>query len=301
MKLTLKSWRPIEVALTLALLTLLVLSYLHARLNLEEASSAQRLGSLEELYRLPSSEVLSAVTLNYTGLAADLVWLRGLTYFGQMWDMHHTPEYLEDYASTVADLDPRFYHVYEWFAATYLNTAYPIDETEIERVNRFIDRGIAKFPGDPRLPYVAGMHYIGYSRGASVERRLREATRAIRYLSRAAQLEGAPATTTATLAWFHARKQRFERKLQGKDALSDSDSRLGTEEAELFAELYLTVSDEQQRRRLEQLLKSSGDFHPSVLEKVKQYRHKLESAQIDSLSYLEPDLWTTILTAEETR
>ena len=283
-------------SMIVGLLLLLILSLLYAQLDLENNVLEQRPHTVAQEYDLPPSSVLKATSLNYRALAADLVWIRALIYFGETWGARrHHPKFLRDYATTVADLDPRFYPVYEWFAATYSNSKYPLTGKDLETINAFLERGMRQYPKDWQLPYSAALNYIGHSAKASRERKLREASRAIEYLKRAAMLEGAPDTIPATLAWFYNRRERLR---QGKSALGPSSGTISEEESNLYARLYLLSDDPSRRRHLEQLLGASPTARKNVLEQVERYRNSFEKRYVDHYPYLSEPLWTAVYAAE---
>ncbi|MFB6262580.1 MAG: hypothetical protein ABEL76_02975, partial [Bradymonadaceae bacterium] len=169
-----------------AVAVLLALNYLYADLARLEQTARREVHAQSDGAPVPPTGLIRSSLLNFDTLAADLVWIRAVLYYGRKRAKRHEPEQLYDYATTVADLDPYFFPVYRWFSHSYLATRYPPSPDDLNRVNSFLERGMKHFPADYRLPRTAGLNYIGYpSDTRSTRQRIRELERAIDYLERA--------------------------------------------------------------------------------------------------------------------
>ena len=166
--------RLIRLTACIAVVATGVILFLLSSLELENEQSQMRARlSLRSDVSLPPPGVWRATTLGFDGFAADLTWIQALQYFGRQQQASRTPVSLRDFADTIASLDPYFYEVYPWFSATYRGTYFPISVEDIETMNEFLDRGIRRFPNRWRLPYKAGMNYIGYPQNRTTAERLR--------------------------------------------------------------------------------------------------------------------------------
>ena len=187
----------------------------------------------------------------------------------------------------ISDIDPEFYYVYDWFSAVYINSHIPGATTEdLHLVSDFLEVGMTHFPTDYRLPYTAGLLYIGYSKGRSDEERAKEYERGAYFLEKCLAISTCPPYIPLTMAHFRSK----QRSLQN---VGEEDEEAATrEEIELFKALYLQASDEELQSKLAQLLQTKG-VDVATLDTSKKERLK---AHYDSeRSYLPLNLWTNIV------
>jgi hypothetical protein len=132
----------------------------------------------KELAFLPKGSVLKVAVLGYRNVAADLIWLRAVQYFGEKkqnvagyrWAYHTT--------NVVTDLDPHFILAY-YTGGTVLGVwAGMLDESVA-----LLKKGIQHNPQDWRLPFLLGYDYF-YE--------LCDAVNGAQYLQLASGLPGAP-------------------------------------------------------------------------------------------------------------
>ena len=109
----------------------------------------------EELAFLPKGSVLRIAVLGYRHVAADLIWLKAVQYFGERkqnvtgyrWAYHTT--------NVVTDLDPQFVLAY-YAGGTILGVwAGMLDESVA-----LLKKGIQHNPQDWRLPFLLGYDYF---------------------------------------------------------------------------------------------------------------------------------------------
>lgn len=283
-----------------ALIVVLVLSFLFSKLSLFRRRAELAEPPPHRQNSLPSSKLLAGAFLNYRTLAADLIWSRALVYYGDRRSRGGHLDALEEYADTISDLDPYFYDVYRWFADIYLTHEFVRRDDAIEVANAFLERGMKYFPEACDLPHTAALNYIGYSPGASAERRLRESKRAIEYLERTARCPDAPENTAALLDYFTQREQRLRHQIaEAADAgVSDhgSNDEPGLTEAQrkFYVRLYLTDSRPSVRQRVISILRRHDAADSKLLEQAREYARQLEAQHRESYSYLPVDLWTLV-------
>jgi tetratricopeptide (TPR) repeat protein len=132
----------------------------------------------EELAFLPKGSVLRIAVLGYRHVAADLIWLKAVQYFGEhkqnvsgyRWAYHTT--------NVVTDLDPQFVLAY-YTGGTVLGVwAGLLDESVA-----LLKKGIQHNPQDWHLPFLLGYDYF-YE--------LCDSANGSQYLQLASALPGAP-------------------------------------------------------------------------------------------------------------
>lgn len=290
----------IRKALVSALLILLLLNLLFAKLSVEQRHLPLQISPTEQTYLLPSPNILRAASLNYHSFSSDLVWINALIYFGSNSTQNHSIQHLPEYAMTASELDPYFYSLYKWYPDVYIGAKHPVSEERIEKTNQFLKRGMKYFPRDHRLPETAASNYIGYSADAPAPRRLRESIKAIEYLQRAAKLPGASSNVPFLLDYFYGRKAKLEAELSdGEKPSAAPSTTLSENEKETYLRLYLLAPDPHTRARLAGLLSRYGIDENTAFERARNYTQRLQTEHTQRLNYLPVDLWSTIVNPKE--
>ena len=276
---------------TFALLVLLLLSYLFARLDFQHQKwSLERHLPTRTNVAPPEAEPLEALSLNHPTLAADIVWIWAVVYYGERHNDRQI-KYLDRFAETISQLDPRFYDVYSWFSTTYINSNYPPSHADLQKVRRFLERGMNYFPTDYRLPHEAGLNYIGFSAGRPDHLRIEELTNGIRHLERAAKLDDAPDVLPFTISWMYQRRRQLREKSNGEP---DNSRAISDREIEFLAEMYYLVDSESNRQRIAQMLGRTERGRRALSQRGQQYSETLEQKRLTSLPYLPVGLWTLV-------
>lgn len=126
---------------------------------------------------LPNGRYLSAASLGFRVVLADVIYLWSIQYYGH----RRTPEgrrYLWQIYTTIADLDPRFIDAYTTGALVMAS-----DMSDPQMAIELLDRGIERNPDDWVLPLDAGWYsYMSIEDYETAER----------YYALAAQKPGAP-------------------------------------------------------------------------------------------------------------
>ncbi len=99
---------------------------------------------------LPSGKYLKYATFGYSGLAADLIYLWAIQYYGNT-DIPDRFRYLDHIFSVIAELDPRYADPYEVGSLIASQEAH--DDPEALRI---LDRGFEKNPDMWIFPFEAG-------------------------------------------------------------------------------------------------------------------------------------------------
>ncbi len=162
----------------LSLLSLLVLGTTVYSLQTEIDRMRGRHRLIEELSYFPSGRFLRQAVLGYEHLAADLIWLRAIQYFGQHRLTDLKFEHLGHILDILTTLDPQFIHAYT-FGALLLTDYAKGPEEALE----LLKKGMRENPNAWEIPFTAGfIHYIF----------LRQLSTAAQYFLRAGKLPDAP-------------------------------------------------------------------------------------------------------------
>ena len=109
--------------------------------------------SFEQLLYVPSGRHTKALTLGFSNLAADVIWVRTVTYFGgHVLDDTKYPR-LNHLLLQVTTLDPSFMYPYLWGGMALALRP----ETGAESI-AMLARGMTNYPGDWRYPFYMGFN-----------------------------------------------------------------------------------------------------------------------------------------------
>jgi len=114
----------------------------------------------EDLLYLPQPSALHAIALGHDELAADLVFIRGLVYFGTQLEQKGEYRWLENYLDTITKLDPQWKTPFRWAGVATMYNGKPITNKAVMLSNHFLERGVRQFPEDWELPFMLGSNYL---------------------------------------------------------------------------------------------------------------------------------------------
>jgi tetratricopeptide (TPR) repeat protein len=136
------------------IIALVALASLYASAGTVEDIAAKNL-EVEVLY-LPSGEFLKEVALGYHNLAADIIWLRTIQYYGGYRLGENSLELFDHLVSVTTNLDPKFKFAYIFGALIIAEDLGCVDHG-IEILNK----GIRNNPDDWWLTFELGfLHYV---------------------------------------------------------------------------------------------------------------------------------------------
>jgi len=133
---------------------------------------------VRELMYFPSGKFMRVATVGYDNLAADLVWLRAIQYYGQHRLTDLKFEYLGHIFDILTTLNPRFTDAY-----TFGSLLLADDAKEPERALLLLDKGMRNNPHNWRIPFTKGFIYYVF---------LRDFFKAGKYFEMASTKDGAP-------------------------------------------------------------------------------------------------------------
>ncbi|MDY6863775.1 MAG: hypothetical protein SV062_12415 [Thermodesulfobacteriota bacterium] len=132
----------------------------------------------ERLMYLPGGQYLKPLTLGYTSLVSDFLWMKAVIYFGGHYVTDKSYPWLYHILDLVTTLDPYFKFPYE-FGGIILS----IEEGNVEKSNMLLKKGIKYFPSYWRFYNYLGFNYFYY---------LKDSKKAAHYIKIAATLPDHP-------------------------------------------------------------------------------------------------------------
>jgi hypothetical protein len=151
---------------------------------------------------LPPTSLLRYTTLGHRELAADLVWIKSIIYYGEQISKRGQFRDLERHIDTVIALDPRFHTIYKWAGTVTMYRAGKIPQSAVRSSIRYLERGVEQFPRDWELSFMLGCDYLFELRSDDPAAIQRNRSLGATYVERAALIGGGPpwlATLAATM------------------------------------------------------------------------------------------------------
>jgi hypothetical protein len=228
----------------------------------------------EDVLYLPRPAALRALSLGHDELMADLVFVRGLVYFGTQLEQKGEYRWLENYLDTITQLDPRWKTPYRWAGVATMYNGKPIQNDMVHLSNRFLELGVRQFPDDWELPFMLGCNYLFELK--TTDHKLREEWDHAggEWVRHAAIVGGAPPWVPLLAATIMRRE--------------------GQEEAAIrhLEEVYVSTQDERTREEVRNRLVS---LHAKIdLAREERERRAFESAWHATLPYATADMFTAI-------
>jgi len=228
-----------------------------------------------ELYRLPPKELLKAMSLGYSELGADLLWVRTISYFGDHLTADRKLPHLKRYLHAILSFDEHFKAIYRYGSAMLMSQG-PQKENEVvwtaidllERAHRF-------FPDDYMFPLHLGAYYMSELRNPNKAIRARWRRIGAEWVHRAALIG-------TNMPWLPSLAANIYNE-QGQRDLA----------IQHLEELYLTTQDEKMKQQI-----TSKLLHLKV-EKLSDDLHRFskrfnERYSTSTLSFVPADLFVLV-------
>jgi hypothetical protein len=191
-----------------AVLALIVVSALCAQAAVQWAfETAWPRRSYEQFLYLPSGRQTKALTLGFSNLAADVLWVRAVSYFGGHMLTDREYPWLYRILVQVTTLDPPFTYPYIFGGAALALRA----ESGGESI-AMLSRGLKNYPGDWRYPF-----YIGFNAFYNQ----RDPERAAHLMRYAASLPGSPEYLPRLAASLMAESGRLEAAIRFLETMAE--------------------------------------------------------------------------------
>jgi hypothetical protein len=180
--------------------------------------------SFEQFLYLPSGRHTKALTLGFSNLAADVLWVRAVAYFGGHVLTDTDYPWLYRILVQVTTLDPPFTYPYLFGGMALALKA----ETGGESI-AMLARGMTNYPGDWRYPF-----YIGFNAFYNQ----RDPERAAGLMRYAATLPGSPEYLPHLAASLLAESGRVEAAIRFLETMAE-----GTRDESARANILLKIED----------------------------------------------------------
>ncbi len=167
-----------------------------------EAAWDMRPGEHRDEPYAPSPGAAPYVSLDYRELAADVQWVRFLSYFGSD---DTTGPGLADIVESIVALDPRYHRIYEYGARAITMAATGVDNAAYLRAIAVLERGAKEFPDDWKIPYLAGQIYTQDLTTKDPAQRRAWDEAGIRHVESAVRKPGAPQTDATWAATMYTK------------------------------------------------------------------------------------------------
>jgi hypothetical protein len=215
-------------ALVFAAVGLLFTLNLHASQRASLLRTESSVIERAEVLYVPDNRIVRAVTMGYDQAAADLLWIRAISYFARHFDTDRRYRWLDHFIDQILHFDPRFKRVYHWAGANVLYGSFFTND-DVRRANRYFKLATERFVDDYEAPYRLGLNYYVELRADDPEEKRRLQEEGLGYLELAASRRNAPRELTSLVAAISRRLDRPE--------LS----------AQYLTDLYLSTADAEQR------------------------------------------------------
>ena len=206
----------------------------------------------------PSPAAAPIVTLGYREVAADLLWIRFRGYFG---GTDSTADALAALADAIVALDPRFKQVYTHAPMAMTLADHGVSQATYHRALAVLERGMAEFPDDWKLPNLAGQIYTQDLVTTDPAQRRAWDEKGTLLVESAIRKPGAPAGTATWVAMMRTKLGQHERAVSG------------------LREMLLVTTDKDVRKRLlDKLAKLEDENADEIAAEIYEARHKFDAA-----------------------
>ena len=227
-----------------------------------------------ESSRFQKATYYQALSLNYTTFVASTLWVRSMIGYGEALRKKKEKRNVLDNGLVLAQIDPKFRKLYDWFPAIPLNYPEGPSKSDFEKIDRFMEKGIQNID-DPNLNFGAAMNHIGYNRNLSNEEKRHFYTVAAQFLEPILDHPKAPDRTSGAYSYF-------KKGGHFKDGIAPK------EEA-AFLSLLLVSSNEIDREPIRHRLVELG-YSDAVEERKLRYHNEYILAKTQCCSYFPDDL-----------
>ncbi len=206
----------------------------------------------------PSPEGAPLVSLGFREAAADLLWIRLTGYFGSP---DSTSDGIAALTEAITALDPKYHRAYEYGARAITIASYGVDQRSFLRALTVLEHGIAEFPDDWKLPYLAGQIYTQDLVTDDAKQRHDWDERGTLLTESAIRKPGAPAEAATWVAFMQTKLGQRERAVKN------------------LRELLLVTRDDRARKDMIEKLATLEDSDSSeIASEVFEQRKRFDSA-----------------------
>jgi tetratricopeptide (TPR) repeat protein len=241
-----------------------------------ELEAREKRGAVKvyELYPLPPARVMRALCFGYNELAADLLWVRAISYYADHLHSDRDARHMERYLQSIVALDERFAAIYRYGPAMLISGSGERTAAEAWAAIRLLKKAVRIYPDEWSYPFYLGTYYIGELRGRPEER--------------AAWLrEGADWIRRAALLGGHAREAPWLPTLAASIYTKQGQRELAIRHLQ---ELYVATQNPDMKVQIAGKLRSLQASH--ALEQARAAAEAMARSQKESgLTFVPPDLY----------
>lgn len=194
----------VRVAVVSALLVLLLAAQVGLQRSFEAAYPRR---DLEQLLYLPSGRHTKALTLGFSNLAADVLWIKAIGYFGGHALTDREYPWLHHILDQITTIDPSFSYPYLFGGITL-----SVERESSDEAIALLAKGMSRYPGDWRYPF-----YIGFSYFYNIN----DPDRAALFMRYAASLPGSPEYLPHLAASLLAESGRLEAAIRFLETMAE--------------------------------------------------------------------------------
>ncbi len=215
-------------------IALVALAFALRSVRLSAFADHQSSQRYEDVYYLPPPEWLPVMSLGYESALADLIWCRGLVYFGEELGARGPARHLVQYTDAILQLAPDLRAAYRWVSIglVYRPVAATLEDFELGA--QYLRRAVQRWPNDGGLRWDLGS-YLRFEMAPHIE----DPREKDRVLEESAAHLHVAAVKGSGPPWL---------------ALNNSTllNRLGQKELAIrqLEEVYTTVNDEETREQI---------------------------------------------------
>lgn len=204
----------------------------------------------------PTPSAAPIVTLGYRELAADLLFVRLVGYFGGPDNEAHA---IASLSEAIAALDPQFQRPYELGAVAITAAKRGVDNAAHLRAIALLERAAEEFPTVWRYPNLAGQIYLVDLKTSDQAQRRAWDEAGTSLLESALRKPGAPASAATAVAELRSRFGQQQRAIAG------------------LQEMLLVTTDDQARKRIvEKIAKLTNENSDEIAAELLEARARFE-------------------------
>jgi hypothetical protein len=253
-----------------------VLLLIVAMVFVENAANRRRAAfpAGEDILYLPRPSALHVLALGHDEVAADLVFIRGLVYFGSQMEQKGEFRWLDNYLDTITTLDPDWKTPYRWAGVATMYNGRPITNAAVTMSNHFLERGVRQFPDDWELPFMLGCNYLFELKTDDPAKKAENRRIGGEWIRHAAIVGGGPPWVLLLAATIMREEGRDEAAVRHLE------------------EVYVSTQDERTRTEVRNLLLA---LHAKIdLAREERERSAFEASWRATLPYVPADLFVAI-------
>jgi hypothetical protein len=222
----------------------------------------------------PTPTSAPIVTLGYRELAADLLFVRLVGYFGSTDNEAHA---MASLAEATAALDPTFQRPYELAAVAITAAKRGVDNSARMRAIKLLEQASREFPTSWKYPNLAGQIYlVDLKTDDKAQRRAWDETGTF-LLESAMRKPGAPATSATAVAELRSRFGQQQRAIAGLE------------------EMLLVTQDNAARQRIIDKIAALSKTDADVIAgELLEARHRFEARWLAERPVLSPSLYLLV-------